>query len=104
MGGHTNAKSDKLATENKQNLIDNAKSKRLERDGSGSKKKVTEIMKLQQDLFVMTYHTVFRRLDEERVWNVDEESKEMFSPQIMYPIALEQDIPWRHWQEWLRGQ
>merc|ERR1712029_718248 len=26
----------------------------------------------------------------------------MFQPQKMWPTVLKADIPWRHWQQWLR--
>eukprot|EP00488_Nonionellina_sp_1-RS-2012_P000733 TRINITY_DN119_c0_g1_i1.p1 TRINITY_DN119_c0_g1~~TRINITY_DN119_c0_g1_i1.p1 ORF type:complete len:142 (-),score=55.81 TRINITY_DN119_c0_g1_i1:406-831(-) len=61
-------------------------------------------MKLQQDLFVMSTHTVFRHLEEERIWNVDAQVRDMFCAQNMYPIALKNDIPWRQWQYWIRDQ
>merc|ERR1719410_1485717 len=100
MIGHSNEKSDDLAQRNKAKLIQNAEQKHNEQ--RKPKRDIDEIMKLQQDLFVMTYHTVMRKLNEERVWNIDDETRELFAPQIMYPIVLKDDIPWRGWEGWLR--
>merc|ERR1712154_348408 len=61
-----------------------------------------EIMRLQQDLFIMSTHTVLRHLEEERIWCIDQEVRDMFQPQKMWPTVLKADIPWRHWQQWLR--
>eukprot|EP00483_Globobulimina_turgida_P000481 UN00481 len=52
----------------------------------------------------MSTHTVFRHLEEERIWNIDEGIRERFEPRKMYPIALKKDIPWRQWQDWIREQ
>jgi len=96
--GHTDKKSDELAQDNKDNLVQNVEEKKkTDRD-----RRHDTIIDLQKDLFVMTCHTVFRHLTEERIWNVTDETREMFSPQKMYPIALKADIPWRQWQNWIR--
>jgi len=96
--GHSDEKSNRLAAENKDNLVQNVQEK--------NKKDLSDrheaVMDLQKDLFVMTCHTVFRHLTEERIWNVTDETKEMFSPQVLYPIALKADIPWRQWENWMR--
>ena len=52
-------------------------------------------MLLQQDLFVMTTTTVFRNLEEERVWEIDQSVRDRFNAKVLYEEALKQDIPWR---------
>merc|ERR1711879_702019 len=72
--------------------------------GTACKCKIIEVIKLQQDLFIMTTHTVLRELEEERIWIVDEEVRSAFAPQKMWPTVLKADVPWRTWQHWLREQ
>merc|ERR1712154_616111 len=93
--GQSNDKSDKMAQKNFVNLLEQTKKQTDQR-------KINDIMRLQQDLFIMSTHSVFRHLEEERIWDIDQDIMEMFSPQKMYPIALKADIPWRRWQHWIR--
>ncbi len=89
-----------MAEKNKKNLIENSSDAKRRRQND--KKKITDIMKLQQDLFIMSTHTVFTHLEEERIWNIDQSLRDNFAPKLMYPMALKDDIPWRQWQHWLR--
>jgi len=66
--------------------------------------RITEVIKLQQDLFIMTTHTVLRELEEERIWIIDEKVQNAFGPQKMWPTVLKADVPWRSWKHWLREQ
>jgi myosin heavy subunit len=66
------------------------------------KREMEKIARIQQDLFIMTMHTVFRVLDEERIWDIDNELRKEFNAKKMYAIALKKDIPWRHWNDWIR--
>merc|ERR1712176_1074064 len=100
--GHTDDKSDKMAKKNLKNLLDATKEAKKAKEND--KRKVNEIMRLQQDLFIMSYHTVFRHLEEERIWSLDQSVRDSFPPQKMYQIALKEDIPWRRWQHWIREQ
>jgi len=72
--------------------------------GTACKCKMKEVIKLQQDLYIMSTHTVLRELEEERIWIVDEDVRATFAPQKMWPTVLKADVPWRTWQHWLREQ
>merc|ERR1719499_1203073 len=78
---------------------DVSESKRAERE---HKKRTKSLMLLQQDLFVMTTTTVFRNLEEERIWDIDQGVREMFNAKSLYELALREDIPWRQWNHWVR--
>lgn len=104
--GHSDEHSDALAKKNMKNLVDrpnNQPSRPRPRPSRPSQPNF-ELPRLQQDLYIMTTHTVLRNLEEERVWRIDQEVRDKFMPQKMYPTVLQQDIPWRHWQQWLREQ
>merc|ERR1719454_2170267 len=66
------------------------------------KKRTKSLMLLQQDLFVMTTTTVFRNLEEERIWDIDQSVRERFNAKSLYELALREDIPWRQWNHWVR--
>jgi len=66
------------------------------------KKRARSLMLLQQDLFVMTTTTVFRNLEEERIWDIDQSVRDQFNAKVLYEEALKQDIPWRQWSQWVR--
>merc|ERR1719334_2977275 len=105
--GHSDEKSDKMAKQalKSGNLPghnrnkDVSESKRAERE---HKKRTKSLMLLQQDLFVMTTTTVFRNLEEERIWDIDQGVREMFNAKSLYELALREDIPWRQWNHWVR--
>merc|ERR1719295_1372973 len=78
---------------------DVSESKRAERE---HKKRTKSLMLLQQDLFVMTTTTVFRNLEEERIWDIDQGVRERFNAKSLYELALREDIPWRQWNHWVR--
>jgi len=61
-------------------------------------------MLLQQDLFVMTTTTVFRQLEEERIWEIDQSVRDKFNAKSLYEQALQNDVPWRHWNQWIRDR
>eukprot|EP01084_Bolivina_argentea_P304219 525330_1 len=67
-------------------------------------KRAKSLLLLQQDLFVMTISTVFRNLEEERIWDIDEKVTERFNPKILYEQAVSEDIPWRQWNHWVRDK
>merc|ERR1719334_1800412 len=96
---HTDEFSDRSARDNYKNLM--AKNKER-RPSKKPRKDVLPIVQLQQDLFVMSLSTVFRHLEEERIWMISPEVRQKFTPQILYPIVLKQDVPWRQWQAWIR--
>merc|ERR1712130_455210 len=104
--GHSDDKSDKLAEQGLKsgNLpghrsADKSDSKRQEKE---HKKRTKSLMLLQQDLFVMTTTTVFRNLEEERIWDIDQSVRERFNAKSLYELALREDIPWRQWNHWVR--
>jgi len=105
--GHSDEESDKLAEKGLRsgNLPghnrhrDQSESKRAERE---HKKRTKSLMLLQQDLFVMTTTTVFRNLEEERIWDIDQGVRERFNAKALYELALREDIPWRQWNHWVR--
>merc|ERR1719295_2407287 len=105
--GHSDEESDRKAEEGLKsgNLPghnrnkDVSESKRAERE---HKKRTKSLMLLQQDLFVMTTTTVFRNLEEERIWDIDQGVREMFNAKSLYELALREDIPWRQWNHWVR--
>merc|ERR1719229_68602 len=105
--GHSDEKSDRLAEENLKsgNLPGHnpnkfkSESQRAEKE---HKKRTKSLMLLQQDLFVMTTTTVFRNLEEERIWDIDQSVREMFNAKALYELALREDIPWRQWNHWVR--
>merc|ERR1712087_145364 len=107
--GQTDEKSDKLAKQafESGNLPGHrsghgmgvSDSKRAERE---HKKRTKSLMLLQQDLFVMTTTTVFRNLEEERIWDIDQSVRERFNAKSLYELALREDIPWRQWNHWVR--
>merc|ERR1712130_269057 len=66
------------------------------------KKRTKSLMLLHQDLFVMTTTTVFRNLEEERIWDIDQGVRERFNAKSLYELALREDIPWRQWNHWVR--
>merc|ERR1719204_1519764 len=97
---HSDEFSDRSARDNYKNLLSDKEAQRTKR----KKASVLPIVQLQQDLFVMSLHTVFRHLEEERIWMVGPDVRQKFTPQILYPVVLKQDIPWRQWQAWIREQ
>jgi len=66
------------------------------------KKRARSLMLLQQDLFVMTTTTVFRNLEEERIWDIDQSVRDRFNAKLLYEEALREDVPWRQWNQWVR--
>jgi hypothetical protein len=56
------------------------------------------------DLFVMTVTTVFRNLEDERRWKIDQNVRDRFNPKVLYHLyeqVLREDIPWRQWTQWI---
>merc|ERR1712087_403901 len=82
--GHSDEKSEKLAKQAMEsgNLPgfnknkDMSETKRAERE---HKKRTKSLMLSQQDLFIMTTTTVFRNLEEERIWDIDQSVRERFN-------------------------
>lgn len=107
--GHSDEQSDLLAKKNMKNLMDGPNKQPVRprprpRPIRPSQPNIDAIVTLQEDLYIMTTHTVLRNLAEERIWRIDQEVRDKFNPQRMWPTVLKQDIPWRHWQQWLREQ
>merc|ERR1712083_813636 len=73
------------------------------REKQAHNQRTKSLMLLQQDLFIMTTTTVFRNLEEEN-YPVTTKLKDSFNPKDMYKKALQQDVPWRRWQFWIREQ
>merc|ERR1712228_1056050 len=73
-----------------------------QREKQAHNQRTKSLMLLQQDLFVMTTTTVFRNLEEERIWDIDQSVKERFNPKSLYELTLREDIPWRQWNQWVR--
>jgi len=106
--GQTDDKADQLAKESmeKGNLPGTGASKEK---SNGTEKQVVEtrttsLMLLQQDLFVMTTTTVFRNLEEERIWEIDQSVRDKFNAKSLYEQALQNDVPWRQWNQWIRDR
>merc|ERR1719295_429258 len=104
--GHSDAESDRKAKEGLEsgNLPGYPGSglSKSQQDRIINHNRTKSLIKLQQDLFVMTMTTVLRNLEEERIWIIDDEVRERFSVQSLYEVALKQDVPWRQWNQWIR--
>merc|ERR1719203_1969568 len=98
--GHSDHKSDEMAERNLKNLLESKEERKERKDKDTSR--FREIIRLQQDLWIMSTHTVLRSLEEERIWIIDQEVRDMFAPQKTMPTVLKEDVPWRQWQQWLR--
>merc|ERR1719464_89769 len=68
------------------------------------KKRTKSLMLLQQDLFVMTCTTVFRNIEEEGQYTISQTIRDRFNAKELYEEALQQDIPWRQWNHWVRAK
>eukprot|EP01084_Bolivina_argentea_P014433 26962_1 len=74
----------------------------------GAKKQIRQkqyrVVKLQQDLFVMTVEAVYKELEEQKIWKIDETVRQQFDAESMYETVLKQDVAWRKWQWFVREQ
>eukprot|EP01083_Nonionella_stella_P222672 794327_1 len=52
----------------------------------------------------MTVTTVFRNLEEERIWEINDAVRERFNAESLYKIVLQEDLPWRQWNEFVRNK
>eukprot|EP01084_Bolivina_argentea_P145016 254297_1 len=68
------------------------------------KEKKTDLMKLQRELFEMTLKTVFRNLEDERIWNIDKSVRDKFDVDILYQKCIVEDVQWKQWNYWIREQ
>jgi len=105
--GLDNDESNKIAQEMKSNGTMPGIRKRRREDKPSKRstrreKRTKSLMMLQQDLFVMTCTTVFRNIEEEGHYKITEAVREKFDAKVMYDEALQQDIPWRQWNTWVR--
>merc|ERR1712087_481587 len=83
----------------------NRSKRRKSKSSKGAHKKRTKsLMLLQQDLFVMTCTTVFRNIEEEGQFQIEQGIRDKFNAKLMYEEALQSDIPWRQWNHWVRGK
>jgi len=102
-----NEESDRIAQEMKTNGTMPGLRKRRKEDKPSKRttrreKRTKSLMMLQQDLFVMTCTTVFRNIEEEGQYTITQAIREKFDAKLMYDEALQQDIPWRQWNTWVR--
>eukprot|EP00486_Rosalina_sp_Unknown_P015419 CAMPEP_0201595506 /NCGR_PEP_ID=MMETSP0190_2-20130828/192488_1 /ASSEMBLY_ACC=CAM_ASM_000263 /TAXON_ID=37353 /ORGANISM="Rosalina sp." /LENGTH=614 /DNA_ID=CAMNT_0048055521 /DNA_START=963 /DNA_END=2807 /DNA_ORIENTATION=- len=98
----TDKKGDELADMNLQRLMQYAK--KQEQAKQQLKSKQLRVVKLQQDLFVMTVEAVYKELEEQKIWRIDNNVRKQFNAEIMYENVLKQDIAWRKWQWFVREQ
>jgi len=95
----------KKGLENKSNEgLQTKKRKDKDKSTKGHKTQAQSLLVLQQDLFVMTTTTVFRNLEEERIWSIDQSVRDRFNPKLMYEEVLRHDVPWRSWNQWVRAK
>jgi len=66
------------------------------------KTKQLRVVKLQQDLFVMTVEAVYKQLEEEKIWQISAKVRDKFNAASMYEAVLKRDIAWRNWQWFVR--
>jgi len=102
-----NDESDRIAQEMKSNGTMPGLRKRRKEDKPSKRttrreKRTKSLMMLQQDLFVMTCTTVFRNIEEEGQYVITPAIRDKFDAKVMYDEALQQDIPWRQWNTWVR--
>eukprot|EP01083_Nonionella_stella_P067829 179682_1 len=95
-------KADDLANMNLQRLMQYAKQQQEAK--KKLKTKQLRVVKMQQDLFVMTVEAVYKELEEQKIWRMDDEVRKHFAAAAMYEAVLKQDIPWRKWQWFVREQ
>jgi len=104
--GQTDEQANKLSKEGLENETfggpTQPKKEKDKPNNKEQKKRARSLMLLQQDLFVMTTTTVFRNLEEERIWDIDQTVRDQFNAKVLYEEALKQDIPWRQWSQWVR--
>ncbi|ETO11692.1 hypothetical protein RFI_25684, partial [Reticulomyxa filosa] len=102
----TNEEAEKLCEQGLQNanLGEESQSKKSKnaKNNNEQKRYPMHVIQVQQDLFLMTTMSVFRTLQEERIWDIDQSVKDRFDPKILYEEALRQDISWRQWNKWIR--
>eukprot|EP01084_Bolivina_argentea_P014438 26968_1 len=68
------------------------------------KQKQYRVVYLQQDLFVMTVEAVYKELEEQKIWKIDENVRKQFDAETMYRAVLKHDIAWKKWQWFVREQ
>eukprot|EP01084_Bolivina_argentea_P270471 459916_1 len=93
------------SVQHKDQLNETKKTKQTDKNivnKKGNKKRKKSLIFLNGDLFVMTVTTVFRNLEEERIWDIDQSIRDLFNPKRLYEDSLRKDIPWRQWNVWIR--
>lgn len=98
----TDKRAEELAEMNKSRLLQYASKKDEEKKQLRTKQ--LKVVQLQQDLFVMTVEAVYKELEGEGVWNIDQSVKDKFNANTMYDTVLKKDIAWRKWQWFVREQ
>merc|ERR1712154_156546 len=98
----TDKKCDELADMNLQRLMQYAQ--KQEKAKQQLKNKQLRVVKLQQDLFVMTVEAVYKELEEQKIWKINQSVRDQFDATSMYQNVLKQDIAWRKWQWFVREQ
>merc|ERR1712228_1007667 len=99
MIGHSDNKSDKLAKE-----LESRQSQKLQRAQNYRKPYNANEQRelLQRDLFVMCTKTVFKTLEEEKIFDIDDFVRKLFSAKSLYEEAMAEDVHWRQWSAWIR--
>ena len=95
-------KADELAEMNLQRLMQYAQKQQQAKQQL--KDKQLRVVKLQQDLFVMTVEAVYKELEEQKIWKIDNNVRKHFDAATMYENVLKQDVAWRKWQWYVREQ
>eukprot|EP01083_Nonionella_stella_P279366 950364_1 len=98
----TDKKADEWAEMNMQRLVQYAQ--KQDEAKKQLKQKQLRVVKLQQDLFVMTVEAVYKELEEQKIWKIDETVRQQFDAESMYETVLKQDVAWRKWQWFVREQ
>ena len=60
--------------------------------------------KIRTDLFTTAHTNVFVNLENENVWTIDNELRNIFDVQGMYQQVMQENIPWRQSDEWIKQQ
>eukprot|EP01083_Nonionella_stella_P026838 73898_1 len=55
------------------------------------------------EIFRVTMSTVFRNLEQERKWNIDQKCRDVMHLGFLHTVAIRRDIHWREWTQWIRS-
>ena len=65
-------------------------------------KKTKGLKLLEQDLFVQTLTAVFRNLEQQQIYDIDQSIRDKFEAKSFYELALRENIPWKQWNIWIK--